>query len=79
MCAWVGSDRWIVSTETCYNNIFNNQVPSMWEGVNFLSIMPLASWYVDLLRRMDFINGWCKITSNQEIYDGTFFSETECL
>ena len=39
-------------------DIVIKQVPSMWECVNFLSIMPLVSWFVDLIRRMNFIQAW---------------------
>ena len=44
--------------EDMSNSLFNNQVPSMWSSKAYPSLKPLASWVLDLVERMKFINGW---------------------
>jgi len=39
-------------------SLFDNQVPSSWAGVGFLSMKPLASWIEDLNNRINFLNNW---------------------
>tara|TARA_A100001015_G_scaffold318620_1_gene439042 strand:- start:2088 stop:4487 length:2400 start_codon:yes stop_codon:yes gene_type:complete len=38
--------------------IYNNQVPSMWESKGYPSLKPLASWVVDLQKRLGFVQDW---------------------
>jgi len=38
--------------------MFNQQVPENWEKKCYPSLMPLASWVNDLLRRLEFLNNW---------------------
>jgi dynein heavy chain, axonemal len=40
------------------NSMFNNAVPDAWNKVGFLSLKPLASWMVDLLKRIKFLQDW---------------------
>lgn len=46
--------------EKLSNSLFDNQVPKLWADKGFLSLKPLASWTLDLLERIDFLNGWIK-------------------
>jgi len=39
-------------------SLFNNQVPTMWAKVAYPSLKPLAAWFPDLLRRINFIQTW---------------------
>ena len=39
-------------------SLFNNQVPDMWASVGYPSLMPLASWVVDLEARLSTVNKW---------------------
>lgn len=41
-------------------SLFNNEVPASWNAVGFLSLKPLASWMVDLLKRVEFLSDWIK-------------------
>lgn len=44
--------------ETMSNSIYVNQVPIMWSSVAYPSLKTLASWVVDLVARLDFIQTW---------------------
>ncbi|KAF6028261.1 hypothetical protein EB796_013427 [Bugula neritina] len=44
--------------EDMANSLFNNMVPGMWSGKAYPSLKPLASWVLDLVERMDFIQNW---------------------
>lgn len=37
------------------NSLYDNQVPLMWADVGFLSMKPLASWIIDLEKRVEFL------------------------
>ncbi|TNJ26993.1 Dynein heavy chain [Giardia muris] len=45
-------------TESIINALEFNQVPTVWETAAWPSIMPLATWIVDLHRRIAFIRDW---------------------
>jgi len=45
--------------EAMSDSLFNNQVPLAWQpNIGFLSLKPLASWIIDLLDRIDFLQKW---------------------
>ena len=44
--------------DAMYNSMLNGQVPANWEKVAYPSLKPLASWFRDLLQRVDFMNDW---------------------
>lgn len=51
----------IVMSETLdsmYLSLQNNTVPLNWEAVGYPSLKPLASWYIDLVARVAFIQDW---------------------
>lgn len=45
--------------EQMYFDFLDGKVPNMWEKWAYPSLKPLASWYDDLLKRIDFMRGWC--------------------
>jgi len=40
------------------NSLFNNQIPDDWNKYGFKCLKPLASWFEDLLGRVEFIKKW---------------------
>ncbi|XP_076467072.1 dynein axonemal heavy chain 1-like isoform X2 [Babylonia areolata] len=44
--------------ENMANSLYNNMVPSMWADKAYPSLKPLASWTLDLIQRMNFIQEW---------------------
>ena len=44
--------------ELMANSLFDNQVPTKWADVGFLSLKPLASWVEDLNKRITFLTDW---------------------
>jgi len=44
--------------EVMYSKMLNNQVPSLWQNVAYLSMKPLASWVEDFHRKMAFMRMW---------------------
>jgi dynein heavy chain len=45
--------------EMMYNALTFNKVPENWKKVGYLCLKPLASYYVDLIERIQFIASWC--------------------
>ena len=43
-----------------YLRIQNNQVPLNWSKVAYPSLKPLASWYKDMVQRLEFMENWLK-------------------
>jgi len=44
--------------ENVCDSLFNNMVPDLWAKVAYPSLKPLASWIVDFLERLKFIQNW---------------------
>ncbi|XP_066453022.1 dynein axonemal heavy chain 1 isoform X2 [Eleutherodactylus coqui] len=44
--------------ELMANSLFNNSVPELWKAKAYPSLKPLASWVIDLLQRIDFLQKW---------------------
>lgn len=44
--------------DSMYTSIINGQVPLNWEKKAYPSLKPLASWFRDLLQRVEVINEW---------------------
>ena len=44
--------------EAIGNNIFDNRIPEAWKKNSYPSLKPLASYVVDFVERLDFINTW---------------------
>jgi dynein heavy chain len=60
--------------DASYSTLLNNQVPALWERVAYPSLKPLASWILDLIERVAFMNDWLK-NGNPNCYwlSGLFF------
>jgi len=43
-----------------YTSFLNTQVPELWSRVGFASLKGLASWFVDLIARIEFLQIWVK-------------------
>ena len=41
-----------------FNSLYDNKVPEMWHNVAYPSLKPLASWILDFLDRLAFIQKW---------------------
>jgi dynein heavy chain len=41
-----------------YQNLINNQVPLNWKSKSYPSLKPLASWFDDLCKRIEFFKNW---------------------
>lgn len=44
--------------EQVYMSLFNNQVPAVWHKRAYPSLKPLASWILDCLDRLRFMQKW---------------------
>lgn len=44
--------------DKAYSSLINNQVPEMWKSKAYPSLKPLASWFDDLLARIEFFKSW---------------------
>jgi dynein heavy chain, axonemal len=55
------------------NSLFNNSVPGAWNKVGFLSLKPLASWILDLLKRVKFLSDWIEGGSPASYWVSGFF------
>ena len=76
----------IVMSETLdemYLALQNNQVPKNWAKVAYPSLKPLASWYIDLKERVEFMDDWLKNGTPRSFWiSGLFFPQgfmTGCL
>lgn len=41
-----------------YQSLINNQVPLLWQKVSYPSLKNLASWFEDLIKRVEFFSNW---------------------
>ena len=41
-----------------YFALQNNQLPNIWRKFSYASLKPLASWYKDLIQRVEFMKNW---------------------
>jgi len=47
-----------VELEEVYSCVFNNIVPNVWAKRAYPSLKPLASWVLDCLERLKFMQKW---------------------
>ena len=71
--ALIGEIVMTMELEMLSNSIFNNQVPSAWAGVGFLSLKPLASWINDCNDRIDFLDSWIENGTPIKFWVSGFF------
>lgn len=62
--------------EALSNAVFDNHVPTEWEGKAYPSLKPLSSWVTDLVERVAFIAAWIE-SGNPAVYwiSGFFFPQ----
>ncbi|CAO2638238.1 Dynein axonemal heavy chain 1 [Lemmus lemmus] len=46
--------------ELMSTSLYNNTVPELWNTKAYPSLKPLASWIMDLLQRLNFVQAWIK-------------------
>ncbi|ERE91881.1 dynein heavy chain 1, axonemal-like protein [Cricetulus griseus] len=46
--------------ELMSTSLYNNTVPELWKSKAYPSLKPLASWIMDLLQRLNFVQSWIK-------------------
>merc|ERR1711871_1295240 len=65
----------VMSTELedMANSLFSNLVPTAWDAVGFESLMPLASWTVDLSMRCKFFQDWYENGTPKVFWISGFF------
>lgn len=47
-----------VELEDMYNQFILRRVPKNWAFYGYLSLKPLGSWFVDFLKRIEFMSRW---------------------
>jgi dynein heavy chain len=47
-----------VELEVVCDNLFDNKTPAMWLGRSYPSLKPLASYVVDFVERLKFMQDW---------------------
>ena len=63
--------------ETILQNIYDNKTPAMIEKVSYPSLKPFASWFNDLLERLDFMQKWIENgIPNSFWISGFFFTQS---
>ncbi|CAD7943415.1 unnamed protein product [Amoebophrya sp. A25] len=55
------------------NEMFLNQVPTMWGDKGFLSLKPLSAWQLDLTARLDFLTDWLQNSKPPIFWVSGFF------
>lgn len=56
--AIVGEIVMTADLEEVSNSLFDNRVPAMWMKASYPSLKPLASYVIDFVERLEFMNKW---------------------
>ena len=59
--------------ETVANAIFTQDIPVVWESVGYPSLMPLTPWFLDLLKRVEFMEKWIEFGTPKAFWISGFF------
>lgn len=59
--------------EDIMNKIYDNIVPRVWKKACYPSTKPLASWSIDLNRRIDFLTKWIENGIPTKFWIGAFY------
>jgi len=59
--------------EAMGNAVYDGKVPAPWMGKGYPSLKPLPLWYADLLKRLDFMQGWIENGTPDVIWISVFF------
>jgi dynein heavy chain len=58
-------------------SLFNNQVPEVWHKRAYPSLKPLASWVLDFLERLRFMQSWVDVGAPENFWiSGFFFTQS---
>lgn len=58
---------------TIMMEIANNKVPTIWHKRSYLTMKPLSSYINDLLRRIDFFQGWSRMGAPNSFWFSAFY------
>ena len=63
--------------ESVGNNLFDNLVPTLWAKKAYPSLKPLASWMLDFIQRLKFMQDWVDNGVPKTIWiSGFFFTQS---
>jgi len=63
--------------ETMGNSLYDNRVPLLWEAKAYPSLKPLASWVIDFLARLKFMQDWIDNGAPANFWiSGFFFTQS---
>lgn len=63
--------------EAVGNSLFDNLVPALWAKKAYPSLKPLASWVLDLIQRLKFLQDWIDNGAPKTIWiSGFFFTQS---
>jgi len=59
------------------SSLFNNAVPAVWHKVSYPSLKPLASWILEFLKRLQFMQDWIDNSAPPNFWiSGFFFTQS---
>jgi dynein heavy chain len=59
--------------ESMMVKFLDNKVPLSWEGVAYPSLKPLSSWFLDLIKRVEFLSKWLYEGAPMSFWVSAFF------
>jgi len=62
-----------VELEQVYSSLYNNLVPAVWAKRAYPSLKPLASWVLDCLERLKFMQKWIDENAPPNFWISGFF------
>lgn len=62
-----------------FEEIANNKVPSIWIKRSYLTMKPLSGYIADLLKRVEFFQGWSRIGTPNALWFSAFYFPTALI
>jgi dynein heavy chain len=59
--------------ESMMVKFLDNKEPLSWEGVAYPSLKPLSSWFLDLIKRVEFLSKWLYEGAPMSFWVPSFF------
>ena len=59
--------------ENMYYAFLNKRVPENWSKASYLSLKPLGSWVLDLVKRLEFFGNWIEKGNMESYWISSFF------